>query len=65
LIETVHCAKGINSDGEKALVLVAVADHSNGKSDVRDEIKTAATSIHSDGEYRRVMTAIDLRPNRP
>jgi hypothetical protein len=36
---------------------------------VRDEIKTAAGSIHSDGEFRRVMAAIDLRasniPNRP
>ena len=56
----------MNSDGEKARVLVAVANRSTGKTDVRDEIKSAATSIHSDGEYRRVMAAIDLRAsNRP
>jgi len=35
---------------------------------VRNEIKTEAQSIHSDGEYRRVMAALDLRAdlaNRP
>jgi hypothetical protein len=60
LIEAARCATRMNSDGEKARVLVAITDHSNGKANVRDELKSAAGSIHSDGEYRRVMHALDL-----
>lgn len=55
----VHSAERINSDGEKARVLARVAQRYAGDPQIAAALRTAARSIRSDGEYRRVMSVLD------
>ncbi len=53
-----RAALDINSDGEKAVVLVDLASHLRGNSDLPHPFFRAAGSIHSDGERARVLMAV-------
>jgi beta-lactamase regulating signal transducer with metallopeptidase domain len=53
-----RAATDISSDGEKAAVLVDLAAHLRGNSDLSHPFFRAAESIHSDGERARVLMAV-------
>lgn len=59
VILLIHSAERISSDGEKAKVLARVAQRYASDPQVAAALRSAAKSISSDGEYRRVMTALD------
>ena len=58
LILVARLALDINSDGEKAAVLVALAPHLRGNNDLSHPFFRVAESIHSDGERARVLMAV-------
>jgi beta-lactamase regulating signal transducer with metallopeptidase domain len=58
LILAARAALEINSDGEKAVVLIDLAPHLRGNSDLSHPFFRAAESIHSDGERARVLMSV-------
>jgi hypothetical protein len=57
LLEIVDGATGINSDNEKAELLIAVAKAS-ADAEVRSAVQRACGKIRSDGDYRRVASVL-------
>jgi len=55
----IHSAEKISSDGEKARVLARAAQRYSSDTQVLVALRGAAKTIQSDGEYRRVMSALD------
>lgn len=53
-----QAAREISSDGEKAYLLIQIADLYLGNEAVAPDFFDAINSIHSDGEHRRVLSAI-------
>jgi len=58
VIAAVESAAGISSDGDKATLLVLAADTHAGNAPVRAALQKALESVHSDGDYRRVSSAL-------
>ncbi len=54
----IHSAERISSDGEKTRVLTRIADRYGNDAQVSAALRTAARSINSDGEYRRLMNSL-------
>ncbi len=60
VVAAVQSAVKINSDGDKARVLLQAADYSTDPAIVA-AVRKAVDSIHSDGDYRRVMSVLSKR----
>ena len=57
-VAAVQSATGISSDGDKARVLLDAADRYSGIPAVNAALRKAVESLHSDGDYRTVMSRI-------
>ena len=57
-IAAIHSATGISSDGDKGRVLLDAANRYSKDPDVNAALRKAVSSLHSDGEYRAVMSQI-------
>jgi hypothetical protein len=59
VVAAVQATSRVSSDGEKARLLLAAVGHASGKPDVRTEIRNALKTLHSDTDYRRIVTELD------
>ena len=60
-IGAIQSASRISSDGDKGRVLVNAAHRFAGDPQVNTALRKAVESLHSDGEYRSVMSEIARR----
>jgi beta-lactamase regulating signal transducer with metallopeptidase domain len=58
VIGAIHSATGISSDGDKGRVLLDAANRYSKDPSVNAALRQAVESLHSDGEYRAVMTEL-------
>jgi beta-lactamase regulating signal transducer with metallopeptidase domain len=58
VIGTIHSATGISSDGDKGRVLLDAANRYSKDPSINAALRQAVESLHSDGEYRVVMTEL-------
>jgi hypothetical protein len=58
-IAAIQSATGISSEGDKARVLLDAANRYSKDSAVNAALRKAVDSLHSDGEYRAVMSEIE------
>jgi hypothetical protein len=57
-VQAIESATGISSDGDKARVLLDAAERYSSDPAVNAALRKAAESLHSDGDYRTVMSRI-------
>ena len=58
-VAAIQSATGISSDGDKAHVLLDAATRYSADPGVTEALRKAIESLHSDGEYRAVMSEIE------
>ena len=58
VIAAIQSAKGMSSDGDMSRVLLDAASRYSADPSVSAALSKAVESLHSDGEYRTVMTEI-------
>lgn len=58
VVAAIESATGISSDGDKARVLLDAAARYGSDSAVNAALRKAVESLHSDGDYRTVMSRI-------
>ena len=58
-IGAIQSATGISSDGDMARVLLDAANRYSNDPAVNAALRKAIESLHSDGEYRAVMSKIE------
>ena len=57
-VAAIQSATGISSDGDKARVLLDAAERYSSDPAVNAALRKAVESLHSDGDYRTVMSRI-------
>ena len=58
VVLAIESATGISSDGDKTRVLLDAAERYSSDPAVNAALRKAAESLHSDGDYRTVMSRI-------